>query len=202
LGFEAPASSCLKLHKSIYGLKQAPRVWYTKLTAFFSSIKFVALPGDPCLFISKITGWECLVHVYVDDMAIISHDVGRFKQVVLDCFLMDDLGPANSLLGMKITCHEKFLTLSQERYVSKILTKYNLSSCQTVPTPMFPNTCLKPSLEVDMAEFAALNISYWQAILNYLSVSTHPNIAFAVSQLSQHLERPGIVHWRAFLHLL
>jgi hypothetical protein len=38
--------------------------------------------------------------------------------------------------------------------------------------------------------------------LNYLSVSTCLDIAFAVSQLPQHLKRPGIVHWRAFLHLL
>jgi hypothetical protein len=27
-------------------------------------------------------------------------------------------------------------------------------------------------------------------------------MAFAVSQLSQHLENPGIVHWKAFIHLL
>jgi hypothetical protein len=78
-------------------------------------------------------------------MAIISHNVGRFKQLVSDRFLMDNLGLANSLLGMKITRHVKFLTLSQERYVSKLLTKYNLSRCRTFPTPMIPNTCLEPS---------------------------------------------------------
>jgi hypothetical protein len=137
-------------------------------------------------------------------MAIISHDVARFKKLVSDRFLMDDLGPANSLLGMKITRHDKFLTLSQGRYVSEILDEYNLSACRTVPTPMIPNTRLEPASEADLAEFSALNISYRRAIgsLNYLSVSTRPDIAFAVSQLSQHLERPGIVHWRAFLHLL
>jgi hypothetical protein len=90
-------------------------VWYTELSAFFASINFILLLADPCLFISKVPGWECLVHVYVDDMAIISHDVSRFKKLVSNRFLMDDLGLANSLLGMKITRHDKFLTLSQER---------------------------------------------------------------------------------------
>jgi hypothetical protein len=33
-------------------------------------------------------------------------------------------------------------------------------------------------------------------------VSTRPDIAFTVSQLSQHLERPGILHWKAVVHLL
>jgi hypothetical protein len=128
-GFDAPPGHCLKLNKSIYGLKQAPCVWYTELSSFFSSINFVASLADPCLFISKVPGWECLVHVYVDGMAIISHDVDQFKKLVSAGFLMDNLGLAESLLGMKITCHDKFLTLSQEQYVAKVLSKYNLKDC-------------------------------------------------------------------------
>jgi hypothetical protein len=88
-GLEAPPGTCLKLHKSIYGLKQAPRVWYNKLCAFFDSINFISSPAGPCLFISRVPGWEFLVHVYVDDMAIISHDVSWFKKHVNDRFLMD-----------------------------------------------------------------------------------------------------------------
>jgi hypothetical protein len=203
-GLDAPPGHCLKLHKSIYGLKQAPRVWYSELSSFFASINFVSSPADPCLFISKVPGWECLVHVYVDDMAIISHDVDRFKKLVSARFLMDDLGPASSLLGMKITRHDKFLTLSQERYVAEILSEYNFLDCQSVPTPMIPSTRLTPATDEEVAAFSNLNVSYRRAIgsLNYLSVSTRPDIALAVSQLSQYLERPGIVHWRAFQHLL
>jgi hypothetical protein len=122
-------------------------VWYLELSSFFASINFVSSPADPCLFISKIPGWECLVHVYVDDMEIISHDVDCFKKLVSARFLMDDLGPASSLLGMKITRHEKFLTLSQEQYVGEILSEYNLLDCQSVPTPMVPSTWLVPASE-------------------------------------------------------
>jgi hypothetical protein len=139
-GLDAPLGTCLKLHKSIYGLKQVPHVWYTKLRAFFDSIKFVPSPADPCLFISWVLGWECLVHVYVDDMAIISHNVARFKKLVNDHFLMGNLGPDASLLGMKITFHKKFLTLSQEHYIEEILAKYNLQSARSVSTLMVPNT--------------------------------------------------------------
>jgi hypothetical protein len=69
---------------------------------------------------------------------------------------------------------------------------------------MVPSTRLVPASDEEVAAFSNLNVSYCQAIgsLNYLLVSTRPDISFAVCQLSQYLERPGIVHWRAFQHLL
>ncbi|KAI7956145.1 hypothetical protein MJO29_007544 [Puccinia striiformis f. sp. tritici] len=185
-------------------LDEAPRVWYWELSSFFKSINFTPSPSDPCLFVSQVPDWKCMVHVYVDDMAIISHDVDRFKKLVNSRFLMDDLGPANSLLGMKITRHEGHLTLSQERHIDKILSQYNLTTCRSVPTPMVPNTRLVEASPAEVDEFLSLGVSYRRAIgsINYIAVSTRPDIAFTVSQLSQHLENPGIVHWRAFLHVL
>jgi hypothetical protein len=69
---------------------------------------------------------------------------------------------------------------------------------------MVPNTRLIPASQGEIAQFRSLNFNYRWAIgsLNYLSVSTRPDIAFAVSQLLQHLENPGTTHWQAFLHLL
>ncbi|PLW32280.1 hypothetical protein PCANC_18988 [Puccinia coronata f. sp. avenae] len=69
---------------------------------------------------------------------------------------------------------------------------------------MVPSTRLVPALDEEVAAFSNLNVSYRRAIgsLNYLLVSTRLDIAFAVSQLSQYLERAGVVHWPAFQHLL
>jgi hypothetical protein len=69
---------------------------------------------------------------------------------------------------------------------------------------MVPNTRLSPATEVEKSKFRGLNINYRQAIglLNYLAVLTRPDISFTMSQLSQHLENPGIQHWAACLHLL
>jgi hypothetical protein len=55
-------------------------------------------------------GW---VHVYVDDMVIVSKDIGRFKQLINQRYLMEDLGPLKHLLGMKIEKLGLFLRLSQ-----------------------------------------------------------------------------------------
>jgi hypothetical protein len=102
-GFSIPPGNCLHLKKSIYGLKQAPRVWYCNLLLFIQSLNFKPSPADPCLFISANPGWCCFVHVYVNDLVIVSHEVDRFKKLILERYTMEDLGQASLLLGMKIS---------------------------------------------------------------------------------------------------
>jgi hypothetical protein len=77
-----PKGKCLHLLKSIYGLKQAPHVWYHELSSFFSSAGFSPSDADPCLFILDHPEWECWVHVYVNDMVIVSKEVNRFKKLI------------------------------------------------------------------------------------------------------------------------
>jgi hypothetical protein len=204
-GVNLPANHCLKLIKSIYGLKQAPRVWYQALKDFFLSVKFNPSPADPCLFVSAVPGWECFVHVYVDDMVIISPDVDRFKKLISSKFRMEDLGEAQHLLGIKL---DRFapdrMFLSQKSYTAQILADYGMSDCRITSTPMVQNTRLVPASPADIEQFRRAGHDYRRALglLNYLSVSTQPDISFTVSQLSQHFESPGMTHWNAVIHLL
>ncbi|PLW08754.1 hypothetical protein PCANC_21880 [Puccinia coronata f. sp. avenae] len=203
-GLTIPHGKCLHLLKSIYGLKQAPRVWYHELSSFFTSANFSPSDADPCLFVSNDANWKCWVHVYVDDMVIVSRDVNHFKELISSRYLMDDLGPMKHLLGMKIEPSGSGLKLSQDVYTKKILDKFGMSECKSVLTPMVPNTRLSKATPEEISKFRVLGINYRQAIglLNYLAVSTRPDISFVMSQLSQHLENPGIQHWAACVHLL
>jgi hypothetical protein len=107
-GLLVPKGKCLLLVKSIYGLKQAPQVWHHELSSFFVSIGFLLSKADPCLFILNHSDWQCWVHVYVDDLVIVSKDVHRFKQLYSAKYLMEDLGPLCHLLGMKIEKVQQF----------------------------------------------------------------------------------------------
>jgi histone deacetylase 1/2 len=203
-GLDVPPGHCLRLNKAIYGLKQAPRVWYAALKEFFVEIQFAPSPADPCLFISSVESWNCFVHVYVDDMIIISHDVDRFKQLISARFRMEDLGEASYILGIKLNRTDAHsLTLTQENYTQSILETFNMADCRTTSTPMIANTRLTKATDADHQSFLQLKINYREALglLNYLSVSTRPDISFTVSQLSQHLEKPGMSHWKAVIHL-
>jgi hypothetical protein len=204
-GLSVPTGHCLRLKKAIYGLRQAPRVWYAALSRFFASINFESSPADPCLFISKTIGWECFVHVYVDDMVIISPDVQRFKDLISARFKMDDIGELKHLLGVKVSrVDDKQLYLSQEVYLAKVLEDHNLSNARPVSVPMVPNTQLARATPFERQQFEQVGANYRRSIgmLMYLAVCTRPDIAFALSQLSKHLESPGITHWRAVIHLL
>jgi hypothetical protein len=138
-------------------------------------------------------------------MIIISHDVSRFKKLISNKFCMEDLGKSQHILGIKLTRLSKTkLLLNQEAYTQSILSNYGLSECKPSSTPMLPITCLVVPTDNDHQSFLQLRINYRKALglLNYLSVSTRPDISFTVLQLSQHLVKLGMQHWKAVVHLL
>jgi hypothetical protein len=163
-GLHIPKGKCLHLLKSIYGLKQAPQVWHHEISEFFTSIKFLASDADPCLFVSDIPGWKCWVHVYVDDMVIVSKDVDRFKKLVTAKYLMEDLGPLKHLLGMRIKKSGSSICLLQDNYAKKILALYGMQDARMVPTPMVPNTCLLPGTDNEHQAFLQLGVNFHRAI--------------------------------------
>ena len=67
--------------------------------------------------------------------------------------------------------------------------------------PMIPSVSYSkddsPSLQQDAAHMH--KVPYCEAVgsLMYASITTHPDITFAVSTLSQFLENPGEAHWEA-----
>lgn len=204
-GLNVPEGLCLLLHKAIYGLKQAPWAWYSVFKRFFGLVNFLPSLVDPCLFISQVPGWPCLVQVYVDNMIIISPDVTCFKRLIAGALVMEDLGEARHLLGLKLPKIGKLiLHISQEVYTLKILKDYGFLNCCPASTPMVPNTHLVCASDDEHGSFIKLNINYCQLLgsFNFLAVSTRPDISYAMSQLSQHLKRPGITHWNAAVYLL
>ena len=144
------------------------------------------------------------MHVYVDDLVIVSQDFDWFKKLVLAKDLMDDIGPLKHLLGMKIEKMGSSIKLSQDVYTSGILSSYGMLQACTASTPLVPGVCLLLATPEDYQAFLRLGVNYWRAIglLNYLAVSVRPNISYAMSQLSQYLEEPSTQHWDACIHLL
>ena len=74
-------------------------------------------------------------------MLIVGHDAKKIqilKEELNKSFAMKDLGPAKHILGMKITRDRKKekLWLSQERYVQKVLERFNMSNSKPVYSPL------------------------------------------------------------------
>ncbi|GKV53845.1 hypothetical protein SLEP1_g60358, partial [Rubroshorea leprosula] len=131
-----------KLNKSLYGLKQAPRQWYKKFDSFMMSHGYQRTNADPCVYIRLFpNGNFIILLLYVDDMLILGQDVEkicRLKEELSKSFDMKDLGPAKQILGMAITRDRKAgkLWLSQEKYVERLLERFNMKHAKPVSTPL------------------------------------------------------------------
>jgi hypothetical protein len=200
-GFECPPGTVLELRKAIYGLKQASKAWYNRLKNFLVSKGFKSTQADPCVFHrpdapNRSATW---IFAHVDDLVIISREPLCFKAEIESEFDIKYLGQAEFLLGMNIDRSPGFLHIHQTQYIERKITEYGLDNAPVASCPLDPKSHLRAATSHDAAEFKKLGVSYCALIgsLNYLSVLTRPDVSYAVSILSQHLENPGITHFRA-----
>ncbi|MBW0546347.1 hypothetical protein O181_086062 [Austropuccinia psidii MF-1] len=139
-------------------------------------------------------------------MTVTSNKIQKFKSLIMKKFEMEDLGPANFVLGIKLTQDKvaRKIFLLQTSYINNLLSEYGMSECKPVATPMVANSKISAASDTDQKQFLSLSKNYRQAIgkISYLQVATRPDLAFVTSQLSQFLEKPGYSHWVTFKHLL
>eukprot|EP00253_Pinus_taeda_P013798 PITA_13798 len=179
-----------RLKKSIYGLKQAPRQWYKKFDSFMLEQGFQRLEANHCVYIMRYDqGKYIILLLYVDDMLIVGHDknkINRLKKDLGSKFTMKDLGPAQQILGMQIMRDRKNkrLWLSQEKYIKRVLDRFNMKEAKPVGTCLAAH--FKLSTEVcpsnDKEEEEMIIIPYASALgsLMYAMVCTRPDIAYLV----------------------
>ncbi|MBW0461525.1 hypothetical protein O181_001240 [Austropuccinia psidii MF-1] len=194
---------CLRLNKAIYGLKQAPLAWYECLKEWLVGANFQACILDPCVFY-RAGAKPIWLYLHVDDIAVFGSEIADFKKEIAQKFEIKDLGPADLLLGVKITQKEGCVYLDQQHFCESLLDQYGMSECKSTCTPLVPKEQLLVATQDEVNKLNLLKVNYRSAIgsINYLSTATRPELCFAVSSLSQYLENPGVKHWHAFLHVL
>ncbi|MBW0525185.1 hypothetical protein O181_064900 [Austropuccinia psidii MF-1] len=189
---------CLRIKKAIYGLKKAPLSWYEHLKGWLISIGL-----SSCVF-----HWQdplpLWLYIHMDDIATFGKDISLFKTKISKELQTKEIGPADLMMGVKVTQLESFLSLNQHHFDESLLELYGMGDCRPVSTPLIPNHHLAAARKEDLSSVSTLKISYRSTIgsLNYLSTTTRPNLSYAVSMLSQFLEHLGMRHWKAFLHAL
>ncbi|MBW0472312.1 hypothetical protein O181_012027 [Austropuccinia psidii MF-1] len=162
--------------------EKVPLAWYKRLTTWLEGLGFNASVSAP----------------------FFGNELFFFKEDIKKEFEVKDLGKDDVMLGIKLIHAESGIIISQAHYVESVLAVYGMGKCKPMTTPMVPNSHLEKGTQEECSCFDTLNINYRSAIgsLNCLSEATRPDIYFAVSYLSQFLEKPGISHWTAFLHFL
>ena len=124
-----------------------------------------------------------------------------FKGGLSQHFEMTDLGELGWILGICVKRDQisKTISLSQAAYIDLVVKQFNLVPAPPLQTPIDPNaqisTAQSPVTEEQLSDMR--NIPYHEAIgsLMYAAIGTRPDIAFAVTLLSQYLQNPGHAHW-------
>ena len=202
-GFIKPGSEHLvcKLKRGLYGLKQSPRIWNWTLDTFLREQGLIPCNSDPCIYVCWEDDKLLIVAVYVDDLIIASNDQ-QLKDVFVEHlkakFSMKDLGELHWCLGMRVLRDRdnRMITLDQEKYIGDILRRFGMEESKPQATPA--ETGLKLTKRADGEALTDVK-QYMSAVgsLMYAMIGTRPDIAWIVSQLSQHLSNPTQQHWNA-----
>ncbi|KAL9266872.1 Retrovirus-related Pol polyprotein from transposon TNT 1-94-like protein [Drosera capensis] len=131
-----------RLSKSLYGLKQASRQWYKKFEFVMKLQGYKKTKDDHCMFVKNFSADDFIILLlYVDDMLIVGKSASRIdklKKQLSQSFSIKDMGPIKKILGIKIDRDKgaKKLCISQEKYIKKVLQRFNMNNAKVVSSTL------------------------------------------------------------------
>ncbi|GKC73054.1 putative ribonuclease H-like domain-containing protein [Tanacetum coccineum] len=160
-----------KVEKALYGLHQAPKAWYETLSTYLIENGFRRGTIDKTLFIKKDKGDILLVQI-PDEF----------------------YGGTHFFLGLQVQQKEDGIFISQDKYVAKILKKFDFATMKTASTPMEPNKALVKDEEAD-----SVDVHLYRSMIGslmYLTAS-RPDITFVVCACARFQVTPKTSHIHA-----
>jgi hypothetical protein len=185
-----------------FRLKQTPRAWFSWLSSCLLALGFHSPKSDTSLFICRTPHFTIYVLIYVDDIIITSSSDKAIDTLLSNLksdFAVKQLDPLKIFLGIEVIPTTSGVLLSQQRYITDILSRTKMLEAKPVSTPMTSSTNL--STYEGEPFFDQTLFRSTVGALQYLSI-TYPDIAFAVNKLSQFMHKPTQTHWQSVKHLL
>ncbi|GKC40302.1 putative ribonuclease H-like domain-containing protein [Tanacetum coccineum] len=149
---------------------------------------------DKTLFIKKDKSDILLVQVYVDD--IIFGSIKKtlcleFEHMMHKRFQMSSIGEITFFLGLQVQQKEDGIFISQDKYMTDILKKFDFVTVKTESTPMEPNKALfkdEEAKNVDVHLYRSMIGS-----LMYL-IASRPDITYVVYAYTRFQVTPKVSH--------
>ncbi|RVX07465.1 Retrovirus-related Pol polyprotein from transposon RE1 [Vitis vinifera] len=177
-GCMVPEKQCqkvCKLKKSLNGLKQSPRAWFGRFTKSMRAFGYRQITGnDP------------------EERKALQNYLSRE-------FEMKDLGSLKYFLEIEVSRSSEGIFLSQRKYALDLLQETGMSGCQPVNTPIEKGLklCVEPNqVSTDKGRYQRL-----VGRLMYLA-HTRPDLAYALSVVSQYMHNPREQHMNAVMRIL
>ncbi|CAL8175713.1 unnamed protein product [Prunus armeniaca] len=200
---ETSQGKVCRLRKSLYGLKQSPRAWFGRFSQAMKKYGYRPSQADHTLFLRHSRdGRITIVIVYVDDIIMTGDDIEEISKLKIQLakeFDVKDLGTLRYFLGIEVAHSKEGIFISQTKYVLDLLTETGMLACKPADSPIEQNHRLGEQTDdtrVDRGRYQRL-----VGKLIYLA-HTRPDIAYAVSVVSQFMHEPCEVHMQAVERIL
>ncbi|GJU99019.1 putative ribonuclease H-like domain-containing protein [Tanacetum coccineum] len=168
-GFKDPdyPDKVYKVVKALYGLHQAPRVWYEILANYLLENGFKRGKIDHTLFIKNQ------------------------KKRYFACTGMCSMGELTFFLGLQVQQKEDGIFISQDKYVAKILKKFNYSDVKSASTLV---DLEKPLVKDGDAD--DVDVHLYRSMIGSLMylIASRPDIMFAVYACARFQVTPKTSH--------
>lgn len=179
----------IKVNKALYGLKQSGRLWSDDLRATLIGMGLKPSEIDPCVFY----GPDFVVIIYVDDGIIMSKTASAAEQFLVQLqreYELKVLGRPKRFLGLNINYHlDGSIFLHQKDYAERIGARF-ATGIFAKETPIG----LDAALAADSPPGDRTFFMECVGSLNFAAVTTRPDISFAVSAESRHMQDPTVAH--------
>ena len=199
-----PEKLACRVWRPLYGSRQGAHRFYKFLLENLTELGLSVSSADEALFYKfNPDNAYLILGAATDDFTIIADSdptANRFLDEFGKRIELVLLGQIAWLLGTTVARNltNRTISLGQEAYIDQIAIQFEQQNAQSVSTPLPPGIDLSPGMEHISPKTLSTSEkkTYRELIgsLMYLSVMTRPDITYAVSTLSQHLENPSITH--------
>ncbi len=217
-GHEVPGKEswvCLLL-KALYGTKQAAHAWQQHLKKLLGEVGLKPLILDPATYLLRDGEAFIATGTHVDDLFVVYNVLGRkLRDKVwkhLSTYLaIKDLGEAKWTLQMSIQrdAVAGVLKISQENFIIEVLRRFQMTNCNTAPTPAVDTGVEAtmeeadlPNSETQLEEIKDLPFLELIGCLWWLAQMTRVDIFVALQRASHWVAKPSMKLWRWLIRIL
>jgi hypothetical protein len=161
--------------------------------------------SDSAVYICRTQQDVIILAIHVDNFLSFGNTQSGLKSAqkqLHETFEMKEEDP-NWLMGFLLVENPAAQTISidHSQYINTILKRFNMQDCDAAKIPLDPVCVLSkddsPSTDSDKAKMASKPYRELISALTWISITSHPEIAFAATHLAQFNSNPGEAHWEA-----
>lgn len=162
--------------------------------------------SDDAVYVYKGDSGFLAIHLHVDDSMIFSNSkslLSSFKKFLLEKYKLKWTDRPVLYLGIKMSFNDNgSISSSQPQYVESVLDRFAMTNCNPVKSPLPGNPSLTIASDDEIANAKDLPYQSLVGSLQWLSSTTRPDIAYAVSQVARFQSGWSLSHWMMAKHIL